>query len=126
MITSQQFISNLKLYINTQLEVLSKDNPIISFISPIITRVVNNNIHKLGNGLNLISDSQGNIDIENIIQEMINNILESNPFNYNIPYIGNVELGGGSIKLNIPFTSKKLILNSSDLETMKEILISKT
>lgn len=126
MITSQQFISNLKLYINTQLEVLSKDNPIISFISPIITRIVNNNIHKLSNGLNLISDSQGNVDIENIIQEMINNILESNPFNYNIPYIGNVELGGGSIKLNIPFTSKKLILNSSDLETMKEILISKT
>lgn len=126
MITTQQFISNLKLYIKTQLDGLSKDNPLIGFLNPIITRIVDNNIHKIHKGLNLISDPQGNIDIESIITEMMYNIMESNPFNYNIPYLGNVELGGGNIKLNIPFTSKKLILNSSDLETMKEMLISKT
>ncbi len=35
-------------------------------------------------------------------------------------------LGGGEIKFNLPFTSKRLVLNITDLETFKEMLIAKS
>ena len=44
----------------------------------------------------------------------------------NTSFIGDIEVGGGTIKLNIPFLDKQLVFNKSDLESFKEILISKS
>ena len=124
MVTTKQLSDNLKSYISLQLDSLAQSNPMISFIKPLITRAIDKNFNKVEKSLNLISDNDGNIDIENILTEMIQSVMTTNPFTFKTSFIGDVEIGGGLIKLNVPLTNRRLILNTTDLETFKEMLTS--
>lgn len=98
----------------------------VIFMKPFITRALDKNFDKVTKTLDLISDKEGNIDIENIITEMMENLMNTNPFTFKTSFIGDIEIGGGEIKFNLPFTSKRLVLNITDLETFKEMLITKS
>lgn len=126
MVTVTQLTDNLKSYISLQLDSMSKSNPMIGFMKPFITRALDKNFDKVTKTLDLISDKEGNIDIENIITEMMENLMNTNPFTFKTSFIGDIEIGGGEIKFNLPFTSKRLVLNITDLETFKEMLITKS
>ena len=126
MVTVTQLTDNLKSYVSLQLDSMSKSNPMIGFMKPFITRALDKNFDKVTKTLDLISDKEGNIDIENIITEMMENLMNTNPFTFKTSFIGNIEIGGGEIKFNLPFTSKRLVLNITDLETFKEMLITKS
>lgn len=125
MINTTQLTTNLKSYINSQLDIVSKSTPIVGFMKPLITRALDKNFNKVTNFLELIANDNGEIDIENILSEMIQNIMSSNPFVYKTSFIGDIEIGGGHISFNIPLTDKKLILSTKDLEVLKEVLITK-
>ena len=125
MVTVTQLTDNLKSYVSLQLDSMSKSNPMIGFMKPFITRALDKNFDKVTKTLDLISDKEGNIDIENIITEMMENLMNTNPFTFKTSFIGDIEIGGGEIKFNLPFTSKRLVLNITDLETFKEMLITK-
>ena len=125
MVTVIQLTDNLKSYVSLQLDSMSKSNPMVGFMKPFITRALNKNFGKVTKALDLISDKEGNIDIENIITEMMENLMSTNPFTFKTSFIGDIEIGGGEIKFNLPFTSKRLVLNITDLETFKEMLITK-
>lgn len=125
MVTVMQLTDNLKSYIVLQLDNMSMDNPMIGFMKPLITRALDKNFSKVKKALDLIADNEGNIDIENILTEMISNVMETKPFTFNTSVIGDIEVGGGHIKLNLPLTNKRLVLDMSDLETFKEMLITK-
>lgn len=73
----------------------------------------------------LISDDNGNIDIEGILSEITENLMTTQPFIFKAPYIGDVEIGGGTIGFSIPLTDKKLVFDTTDLESFKEMLITK-
>lgn len=126
MVTVTQLTDNLKSYVSLQLDSMSKSNPMIGFMKPFITRALDKNFDKVTKTLDLISDKEGNIDIENIITEMMENLMNTNPFTFKTTFIGDIEIGGGEIKFNLPFTSKRLVLNITDLETFKEMLITKS
>lgn len=126
MVTVIQLTDNLKSYVSLQLDSMSKSNPMVGFMKPFITRALDKNFGKVTKALNLISDKEGNIDIENIITEMMENLMNTNPFTFKTSFIGDIEIGGGEIKFNLPFTSKRLVLNITDLETFKEMLITKS
>lgn len=123
--TAIQLTDKLKSYIVTQLDSISKTTPIVGLMKPVITRAMDKNLSKVTKALDLISDDNGNIDIENILSEMMENLMSTNPFTINTSFIGDIEIGNGGIKFNIPLTSKKLVLNMEDLESFKEILTSK-
>ena len=123
MITIQQLTNNLKNYINSQLNIMSNNTPIIGFMKPIIIRAIDKNIDKVTNTIKLISDNEGNIDIETILSEMMQNVINTQPFVYKAPFIGDVEIGNGNIKLNLPLTDKRIVLNQQDLQLFKEALI---
>jgi hypothetical protein len=125
MMTAAQLTDNLKSYIILQLDNMSKTNPMIGFTKPLVTRALDKNFSKAKEALDLISDSDGNIDVENILTEMMEHVRNTQPFIFNTSIIGDIELGGGHIKLNIPFTNKRLVLNMDDLEAFKEMLITK-
>lgn len=125
MISIVQLTTNLKSYITTQLDNMSTDNPMISFIKPLITRAIDKNFNKVNKALDLIADSEGNIDVENILEEMMQSVLNTKPFVFNTSIVGDIEIGGGFIKLNVPLTNKKLVLDVNDLETFKEMLTKK-
>lgn len=126
MVTVVQLTDNLKSYVSLQLDSMSKSNPMVGFMKPFITRALDKNFDKVTKTLDLISDKEGNIDIENIITEMMENLMNTNPFTFKTSFIGDIEIGGGEIKFNLPFTSKRLVLNITDLETFKEMLITKS
>lgn len=120
-----QIIENLKSYIITQLDTMSKNTPIIGFVKPLLSRALNNNINKITGFLDLLADSNGEIDAESIISEMVENVVSANSFILKIPYIGDVNIGNGQIKFNLPMTNKELMLNMTDLENFKSIITSK-
>lgn len=123
MINIQQLTNNLKSYITSQLNIMSNNTPIIGFMKPLIIRAIDKNIDKVTNTIKLISDNEGNIDIETILSEMIQNVINTQPFVYKAPFIGDVEIGNGNIKLNLPLTDKRIVLNQQDLQLFKEALI---
>ena len=120
-----QLIDNLRAYVATQLDTMSKNTPMIGFMKPLITRALDKNFSKVTKALDLIANDEGKIDIENILTEMMDNVMNTNPFTFKTSFIGDVEIGGGQIKFNLPFTNKRLVLDMTDLEAFKEMLITK-
>lgn len=120
-----QLTDNLRAYVATQLDTMSKNTPIIGFMKPLITRALDKNFSKVTKALDLIANDEGKIDIENILTEMIENVMNTNPFTFKTSFIGDVEIGDGQIKFNLPLTNKRLVLDMTDLEAFKEMLITK-
>ena len=120
-----QLTNNLRTYVTTQLNTMSKNTPIIGFMKPLITRALDKNFNKVTGFLDLIANDEGKIDIENILTEMMENVMNTNPFTFKTSFVGDIEIGGGEIKFNLPLTNKRLVLNMTDLETFKEMLITK-
>ena len=125
MVTIMQLTDNLRAYVATQLDIMSKNTPMIGFMKPLITRALDKNFSKVTKALDLIANDEGKIDIENILTEMIENVMNTNPFTFKTSFIGDVEIGGGQIKFNLPLTNKRLVLDMTDLEAFKEMLITK-
>ena len=126
MVSRNQLMTNIKAYLYSQINTLSEGNPAINIFKPILSRVIDNNLFKIEPFLDLITDREGNIDIENIITEMKDNLLTSQPFVINLPVLGDIEIGNGLIMANIPMINKRLILNRDDLNMLKEMLIIKS
>lgn len=120
-----QLTDNLRAYVATQLDTMSKNTPMIGFMKPLITRALDKNFSKVTKALDLIANDEGKIDIEDILTEMIENVMNTNPFTFKTSFIGDVEIGGGQIKFNLPLTNKRLVLDMADLEAFKEMLITK-
>ena len=120
-----QLTDNLRAYVATQLDTMSKNTPMIGFMKPLITRALDKNFSKVTKALDLIANGEGKIDIENILTEMMENVMNTNPFTFKTSFIGDVEIGGGQIKFNLPLTNKRLVLDMTDLEAFKEMLITK-
>ena len=120
-----QLTDNLRAYVATQLDTMSKNTPMISFMKPLITRALDKNFSKVTKALDLIANDEGKIDIENILTEMMENVMNTNPFTFKTSFIGDVEIGGGQIKFNLPLTNKRLVLDMTDLEAFNEMLITK-
>ena len=125
MVTIIQLTDNLRAYITSQLDTMSKNTPMIGFMKPLITRALDKNFSKVTKALDLIANDEGKIDIEDILTEMIENVMNTNPFTFKTSFIGDVEIGGGQIKFNLPLTNKRLVLDMTDLEAFKEMLITK-
>ena len=114
-------IEVLKIFLNRQINSLALTNPILSFSKPLITRVINNNIHKANGFLSMLADENGNIDVQSLVPEMIQSVMTTRPFVYHTEFLGDLEIGGGFIKLNIPFTNSQIVLGKNDLDVLKEL-----
>lgn len=125
MVTVLQLTNKLKDYIVTQLDIMSNTTPVVGFMKPLITRALNKNMGKITKALDLIADEDGNIDVEEITSEIMENLMTTKPFTFKTSFIGDIEVGGGTIKFNIPLTNRRLVLNTADLENFKGMLISK-
>lgn len=115
-------ISRLKGYLNKQIDGIASTNPLIAFTKPIITRVIENKISSVSPLLDLLKDSQGNINISDIITEMTTSVMDTKSFDINAPVVGNITIGNGHIKFPIPYTDQIIVLNRQDIEELKTIL----
>ena len=92
MVTIVQLTDNLKSYISSQLESMSKSSPVIGFMKPLITRALDKNFSKITKALELIADKDGNVDVEGILTEMMENLMTTNPFSFKTSFIGDIEM----------------------------------
>lgn len=111
----------LKIFLNRQINSLAINNPIIAFTQPLITRVVNNKLNNAHGFLSMLADETGEIDTKALIPEMIQSVTNTKPFIYHTEFLGDIEIGGGYIKFNIPTTTNQLVLGRNDLEELKQI-----
>lgn len=120
-----QLSKNLKDYLVSQIDILSGSAPMVGFMKPLIIRALDKNMSKIHSAIDLIADKDGNVDIENIMAEMLESVSSMKPFSFNTSFMGDIEIGGGQIKLNVPFINKRLVLNQTDLETLRSMLTIK-
>lgn len=111
----------LKIFLNKQVSSLATNNPLIAFAQPMITRIVSNKLNSAHGFLSMLADESGDVDTKTLIPEMIQSIMNTKPFVYHTEFLGDLEIGGGFIKLNIPMTNNQLVLGRSDLEDLKQI-----
>lgn len=115
-------ISNLKQYLVKQVENIATNNPLVAFAKPIIVRVIDNKISSISPFLDMLKDSQGNIDLSGIIAEMTTSVMDTKTFSINVPLLGDVIIGNGHIRLPIPYTEQVIVLNRQDIEELKTML----
>lgn len=118
-------IETLKIFLNRQINSLAITNPLISFSKPLITRIVNNKINQADGFLSMLADSNGEIDVQSLIPEMIQSVMTTKPFVYHTDFLGDLEIGGGFIKMNIPMTNNQIVLGKTDLDTLRDLFINK-
>ncbi len=123
MITITQFKDNFKTWILGQVDKLSTTNPVLKYTKPIIKRSIDKKIHDIDKFIDYVTDANGNIDIEGIINETILNIKDPEVCTLDVPILGSLELGNGGIKMHIPMTDKQVLFKTEDLETLKETLL---
>lgn len=118
-------IETFKIFLNKQINSLAMTNPLISFSKPLITRIVNNKIDQADGFLSMLADSNGEIDVQSLIPEMIQSVMNTRPFTYHTEFLGDLEIGGGFIKMNIPMTNNQIVLGKADLDTLRDLFINK-
>lgn len=114
-------IEKLKIFLGKQINSLAVNNPLIAFAQPMISRIVNNKLNNASGFLSMLADDSGEIDTKALIPEMIQSVMNTKPFVYHTEFLGDLEIGGGFIKLNIPMTNNQVVLGRNDLEDLKRI-----
>lgn len=71
----------------------------------------------------IIEDKDGKVDIEGILSESIDNLVVAQVKKYPNVFSG-VEIGGGTIKINIPSFDKQLVFDYNDIETFKQNILN--
>ena len=85
---------------------------------------MDNSIKNTRSMIELLADANGNIDTGQIIDEMVSNVISTKPFTIKVPYLDNIIIGDGTIQINVPFIDKKVVFNTEDLNTLKELINS--
>ena len=124
MMTIDNVISGIKKFILLQIDKLSEGSPLIQFMKPLIIRAVDNGVKNTRSMIELLTDANGNIDTGQIIDEIASNVINTKPFTIKVPYLDNIIIGDGTIQINVPFIDKKVVFNTEDLNTLKELINS--
>lgn len=111
----------LKIFLSKQINSLAINNPLIAFTQPMIVRIVNNKLNSAHGFLSMLADETGEIDTQTLIPEMVQSVMNTKPFIFHTEFLGDLEIGGGFIKMNVPMTNNQLVLGRTDLEELKQL-----
>lgn len=114
-------IETFKIFLEKQINSLAMTNPLIGFTKPVILKVLNNKLNSSYSFFSMLADENGDIDVQSLIPEMVQSVMTTKPFVYHTEILGDLEIGGGFIKANIPMTNNQIVLGRTDLETLKEL-----
>lgn len=123
MVERKVIVDKVSTFVGEKLNEVLDSNPFSFIIKPYVSRVANNYIGKLDGLLKAIEDKDGKIDIEGILSESIDNLVVAQVKKYPNVFSG-VEIGGGTIKINIPSFDKQLVFDYNDIETFKQNILN--
>ena len=116
-------IERLKLFLHKQVDSLALTSPLIGFSKPLIIRAIDNKMYKANGFLSMVADENGEIDVQSLIPEMIQSVMETKPFILHTEFLGDLEIGEGFIKMNVPMTNSQIVLGKNDLDVLKETFL---
>ena len=126
MVERKVIVDKVSTFVSEKLNEVLDSNPFSFIIKPYVSRVANNYIGKLDGLLKAIEDKDGKVDIEGILSESIDNLVVAQVKKYPNVFSG-VEIGGGTIKINIPSFDKQLVFDYNDIiNSYKEANVSST
>ena len=115
-------ISNgTKQYLFDLVDSLSQNDFTIGIVSPLVKTGIENNFNKITKTLNLISDEEGNIDIDKLIDDIIKSSLNSKFVSYPLSSFGSIDIGNNAITFNV--FNKFVKFDSNDFIKLKKYLI---
>lgn len=122
MFTKEQILNKIEAYINSKVDELSIGNSLVLVFRPVIHRATKKVLCKLDKFMDYVTDENGMIDIESILNEMTNNLITASTKTYPELFNG-LTIGSGKITIDIPFIDKQLVLTKEDIEDLKSYLI---
>lgn len=115
---------NTVLFLKAIIDKIGADIPAIRFFKPAIVRIIDNKAYTIESILGLLADSNGEIDINGLLLEMENNVFNMSPFTIPTDILGDIILGGGHIKFELPVVNKQVSLNRDDINLLKEMMLT--
>ena len=116
-------ITNIKNYFNLQLDSMGTSNPMIKLVKPFISKYMDLNINKAEKFLKAFTDKDGEINIEDMVNDFIVNLKTMDkPSIIDSKVMGDIEFSNKGIKATIPYLDKQILLSIDDLEFMKEFV----
>lgn len=115
MIYKDKLIEELLKFINTKISDISSSNPLFDIVAkPYLSKIVDANVSKLDKALSLITDENGMVDGDGLLNDMLDRLIVSKANTIN-----GVTIGEGSIKLTIPFINKTVVFDKEDFDELK-------
>lgn len=115
MIDKDKLIEELLKFINAKISDISSSNPLFNIVAkPYLSKIVDTNVYKLDKALSLITDENGMVDGDGLLNEMLDRLIVSKANTIN-----GVTIGEGSIKLTIPFINKTVVFDKEDFDELK-------
>lgn len=122
MINIEELSDKLIQFLDNEISMVAGNHAAIAFFRPLISRILNNNVGKVKDIFKLIADENGNVDIIPLINEMANSLVNSKPFILETGLLGDIEIGNGFIKLNVPMLNKTITFTMQDVNKFKQML----
>ena len=109
-------INRIKEFVQVKLNSLVSTNTQIAFLKPFATRYLDNKIDKIEKFLYNFADKEGNIDIEGIVDETVENLISKKKAERTMGETEKIIIEDGKIKIDLPFINKQVILDNNDLQ----------
>lgn len=116
-------ISQFKKYVCIKLDELSAGNSMIALMRPLVSRVIENKMPHVEAFIKQLSDKEGMVDVDGVIDEMLESIMNTNTVKTHTEAFGDMEIGNGKLSFCLPIIDKKIILDKNDLIELKHMVM---
>lgn len=126
-------ISAIDTFIDSRLDMIIGGNPLLNLAQPFIKRAVKKQVSdytdKIKQYAQYVADKDGNIDVDNIFDEVTKRFNEMDSVIVPTENMGNVTVGKGELVFEVPSLfggkSKKLTFTTDDIMDFKSMIINK-
>lgn len=112
-----------KSYIIDLIDNLAQTNFMISVARPAINMAIDNNFYKIDNLFSTISDKEGDINIDKLIDDTISSVLNGRNGVLPVGKICSLKFGDNAMKVEIPSINYYVSFNSDDFIKFKNYLL---
>lgn len=115
MVTKETIINEIINYANSKVNSIANESVLFDILfKPFITEVVNVNIAKLDSALSLVTNDEGLINAEKLINDIVDNLVVAPVKN-----IKGINVGDGKVEINLPMIGGSVVFDRSDFEELK-------
>lgn len=132
MVNVRNIMSTIDKYIDSRVDMVVGKNPIMNLMQPFIKKAfkgyINNYTGQIEGYLKLISDKNGNVDIDGLLDEVITRFDTMDEMTIPTKKMGDVHIGKGKLVLEVPslfgLTANNLVFTTKDITDLKSMIVN--